>query len=112
MAIEVVGLSSNPTDSETGLYAEDVSKVNFSAISWATARESADAVSSLSVVQVSAVDDGAYIARISDDVHLIEDIQAGDYIACDSYVVWHIPAADWASQGLTVDGSMTQVDLS
>lgn len=109
MTIEAAAVASNPTDTETGLYLLGGQQVGFSAMSWGAARKSSEEVSSLRIAQV--IGASGAIHRVEDDVAIIEGIAVGDYVAYDSYVVWHIPFADWTGQGLTVDGSIPLVDL-
>ena len=112
MTISVAALTANPMDVEEGLYVSNsggMSGYNFKDIGWTDGRSTSESVSSFGIIQV--VGDNGYVAKIVDDEKVFDPVLAGDYIAYDSYVAWHIPAADLAGQDVVIDGVIDTVNI-
>lgn len=102
----------NPADDETdGLEAGPVllgSTVPFYTATWSEGRRSNEEASFFKVARISG--DGVVRGVGGGDV-LLSGISDGDYIAFDSYVVWHIPQNDWSDLDIVVSGIIATIDV-
>lgn len=110
---------SNPADDDTdGIGLEVVNAFfgfgySFSEIDWTRVRRNATDASYFSVIQL--VGGAAGLIRLKGEgATVVDGLNSGDYVAFDSFIVWHIPAADWAtlSPSLEIEGTVNTVNIN
>jgi len=108
MTITVEQLSDPPNSDEDGVGLEVVNTfsgydVPLSNIDWSEMRRAATDVSFTGIVQLTNAPSMNVRPKGGGDA-IITGIVSGDYLAYDSYVVWHIPQADLAGLDVVIEG--------
>lgn len=114
MTIQAKALADDPADLDVGLKicdSGDTFEQNFGDLTWTRTRRRAGDLHVFNVVRITGASNNT-VKYIDGEAVVFSDVDIGDYIAYDSWIVWHIPAADLDPDFDPEGGTYETVDMS